>query len=109
MLEPGMDASTPLPLCPFAHAGLNSGAMASCPGYDAELVTFNGLDVPGDYAGKRYPSGTSCAHLVSALSRRGHRPACGHPEGLPLEWPAATELRGFPVKMRDRARVRPAS
>lgn len=109
MVGPGMDASTALPPCPFARAGLNSGVMASCPGYDAELVTFNGLEVPGDYVGKRHPSGTSCAHLVSATSLRGHRPACSHPDGLPLEWPAATELRGVPVDARDRAGVRSAT
>jgi hypothetical protein len=102
-----MDARNPPPPCPFAHAGLNSGAMASCPGYEAEVVSFGGLEVPGDYAGKSHPSGTSCVHLVSAVSRRGHRAACAHPEGLPLEWPAATELRGVPVRRPERV-LRPS-
>jgi hypothetical protein len=73
--------------------------MSSCPGYEAELVTFQGLEVPGDYTGRSHPTGTSCVHLVSAVSRLGHRAACAHPDGLPLDWPAARELRGVPVQL----------
>ena len=93
-----MDAR-PLPRCPFSTGGLNSGSMTSCPGYEVEFVDFDGLDVPGDYHGRApHPSGNACAHLVAAASRRGHRPACAHPDGLPTTWPAAAELRGVRVR-----------
>ena len=95
-----METPRPLPPCPFAHAGLNSGAMAGCPGYEAQLVTFAGVEIPGQVAGRAHPSGASCANLVAAPSRRGYRAACGHPDGLPLEWPAPAELRGVPMPER---------
>ena len=95
-----METLRPLLTCPFAPAGLNSGAMAACPGYKAQLVTFAGLEIPGDYTGRAHPSGTSCSHLVAAVSRRGYRAACAHPDGRPLEWPRSAELRGVAVSVR---------
>jgi hypothetical protein len=97
------DAAEALPRCPFAAGGLNSPRMVTCPGFESEFVDFAGLDVPGDYDGKApHPSGNSCAHLVAAVSARGHRPACAHPDGLPTTWPVSTELRGVPLRRRER-------
>ena len=95
-----METPRPPAPCPFAPAGLNSSAMAACPGYRAEMVTFTGLEIPGDYTGRAHPTGTSCSHLVAAASRRGYRAACAHPDGRPLDWPRSADLRGVAVPMR---------
>lgn len=70
------------PLCPFGVRGVDSFAMAACPGYLPEDTPI-GL-------GSVVRRGVSCHHLASQSNRRGRFTAawvsaCLHPEGLPVD------------------------
>ncbi|HET9051095.1 MAG TPA: hypothetical protein VFO60_05290 [Candidatus Dormibacteraeota bacterium] len=75
---------------PYASQGLSSERMRACAGFMPTRVTFIGVDVPGARSGKAWPEGFSCAHLQAAATLRGWRGGCGHPQGPPATWVAAT-------------------
>ena len=79
------------PRCPFSQAGLGAETMRACPGFEAEQVSFEGVEVPGRYPGKAMPAGVSCRHLGFTDSPRGWRSECRHPRGLPALWPPISD------------------
>jgi hypothetical protein len=91
----GAPAPLSLPVCPFAHEGLDSRLPPRCPGFAPEPLSFAGLGA-GESLGER----VSCAHLGTQRGPRGYVSACRHPGGCPPGAEAlATGLR------RRRARV----
>ena len=86
-------APEPMPVCPFARRGMDDARMATCPGFEAATVSFNGLGA-GESLGRR----VSCGHMDVQRGARGFVTACMHPGGLPAGAAEAAARRGGPQR-----------